>query len=759
VLRAAVRLIRADLRQRPLQAALTGLVVAIAAAALLVTLHLRDVMSEPFDDLMRATNGAHVSVTGPPEAVAEAAKLPEVAEAAAPRRLVRAAAGELGLGRLVVSELPAGATVDRPLATVGRLPRRAGEVALLAPLATGTGLTVGRELRLGGERLEVVGVAATPLPGADAWVVPDQLAALKPARADENDPDSGPAAGAPDPFGATAEGAVTAGLRLRDPDAATAVARELAAGGELAVRDWLEARAQFTDESRRNLAILASSTLLALLATGFTLATAIGGRALADRRRIGLLRSVGVTPAGVTGVLVGHYVVVALLAAPFGLLAGRFLAPGLLDDTFGLLGMPRPGAPGLALTAAVLVLVLAAVALACAVPAWRAGRLPPVVALQPTRAGARRASRAARVARALRLPVSASLGAKDAYVQRVRAALTVASLALAAAMVVCTLAFETTMDRLAADPALQGQPWDFAVYNETLPKAQVDRLLADVPGVEVVGHRYGVSVMAGGVELEAKVIDGPPDAFAFAVPDGRGVRRAGEVTLGREALEALDAEVGDTVALSAAGRTFDARIVGRHVEPEGLGAVMLAATVPPAGLRQPSWILRLAPGADPAPAGAAIEKLAQGRLIFDRPEAEAGDGVRSIVYGVTTLLLAIAAVNLLTTLLLGVRERRRDMAVLGAVGATRRQLTGAVVSGGLLLALPAVLVGLPVGALLFRTIVGITDPSDGPDVATLPSWLSIALAFPVALAAVALVSALAAREASRIAIAPALRAE
>jgi putative ABC transport system permease protein len=116
-------------------------------------------------------------------------------------------------------------------------------------------------------------------------------------------------------------------------------------------------------------------------------------------------------------------------------------------------------------------------------------------------------------------------------------------------------------------------------------------------------------------------------------------------------------------------------------------------------------------------------------------------------------------VNLITTLLLGVRERRRDLAVLGAVGATRRQLTGTVVSSGLVLAVPAVVVGLPLGAMLFRTIVGITDPSDGPDVATLPSWLSVGLALPVALAAVAVVSALAAREASRVAIASALRAE
>jgi putative ABC transport system permease protein len=750
VLRAAGRLIRADLRQRPLQAALTGLVVAIAAAALLVTMHLRDVMSEPFDDLMRATNGAHVSVSGPRDVVAGAAALPEVAEAGAPRRMVRVAAGDDARGRLVASELHADATVDRPLATQGRLPRRAGEVAVFAPLAAGTGLRPGDETRLGGEVLQVVGVAVTAIPTADAWVVPEQLDALTPAPIEAGDP-------------VAARGPVVAvGLRLGDPSAVAAVAERLVADPRLGVNDWLGARADFTEDSRRNLTILASSTLLALLATGFTLATAIGGRALADRRRIGLLRSVGVTPTGVTAMLVGHYMAVGLLAAPFGLVAGRLLAPPLLDDALGLLGMARPGPPSLALAGVVLALVLVAVALACAVPAWRAGRLPPVVALQPTRSGARRASRAARLARALRLPVTAAVGAKDAYVQRVRAGLTVASLSVAASMVVCVLAFEATMDRLAADPALQGQPWDMAVFTEAMRPAEVDRLLAGVPGVAVVGHHYGTVLRAGGIELETRVIDGPPDAFAFAVPDGRGVRRAGEVTLGRGALEVLDAEIGDTVTLSADGRRFSARVVGRHVEgnAEGRGAVTLAGTLPASALRRPSWIVRLDPGADGARAKVAIEQLGEGRLVVDRPaEEDAGGDARPIVYGVTALLLAIAGVNLLTTLLLGVRERRRDLAVLGAVGATRRQLLGTVVSSGLLLAVPAVVIGLPLGAVLFRTIVGITEPSDGPDVATLPSWLSVGLALPVALAAVAAVSALAAREASRVAIASALRAE
>lgn len=747
MLRAAGRLIRADLRQRPFQAALTGLVIAIAAGALLVTLHLRAVMEEPFDDLMQATNGAHLDVMGPPGAVAEAAALPEVAEASAPRRLVRVAASG-GADRLVLAALPARTTVDRPLVVAGRLPRGPGELALNRALAFGMDLGPGDRIALGGERLRIVGVAVLPLPSADGWVTAEQVRTLTPAPPEEGDPAAGDV--------------VVAGLRLRDPDAAAEVAQRLAAAGKVRVNDWLEARADFTDESRRTLAILGAATLLALLATGFTLATAIGGRVLADRRRIGLLRSVGVTPAGVTAVLVGHYLTLGLLAAPLGLLGGRLLAPPLLGDTLVLLGTPQPGPPGPALALVVLLLVLVAVALACALPAWRAGRLPPVVALQPVRSGARRASRAASIARALRLPVTAALGAKDAYVQRGRAALTVASLALAGAMVVCALAFETTMDRLAADPALRAQPWEVAVFTESMPPERVDRLLASLPGVEAVGRRYGVLAMADGLELDARVIDGSPSAFAFAVPDGRGVRRAGEVTLGREALERLGVEIGDTVSLAADGLPFRARVVGRHIDPDGLGVVALAGTVPAAALRSPSWIVRLSGGVDAVRTQAEIERVGAGRLLVSRPgeslEREVSE-MRPIVYGVTALLLAIAGVNLLTTLLLSVRERRRDVAILGAVGASRRQVTGTVVAGGLLLAVPSVLVGLPLGAWLFTTIVGITDPSDGPDVATLPSWWSVSLALPVGLAAVAVLSALAAREAARVAIAAALRAE
>jgi putative ABC transport system permease protein len=138
--------------------------------------------------------------------------------------------------------------------------------------------------------------------------------------------------------------------------------------------------------------------------------------------------------------------------------------------------------------------------------------------------------------------------------------------------------------------------------------------------------------------------------------------------------------------------------------------------------------------------------------------SEAAD-TRPIIYGVTVLLLVIAAANLLTTLLLGVRERRRDAAVLGAVGATPGQVGATVVAGAALLTALASLAGLPLGALLYRAMITTTDPADGPDVVTLPGVAWVLLAAPVALALTAAVSSLAARQAARVPAAAVLRAE
>ncbi len=133
--------------------------------------------------------------------------------------------------------------------------------------------------------------------------------------------------------------------------------------------------------------------------------------------------------------------------------------------------------------------------------------------------------------------------------------------------------------------------------------------------------------------------------------------------------------------------------------------------------------------------------------------------MRPIVYGTVALLLVIAALNLLTTLGLAVRERERDYAVLASVGATPRQIRTTVIAGGAALALPAALVGLPLGAWLFLLMIGVTDPADGGDVGTLPAWWWYPIAIVGAVVLAAAISALASRAATGIRPAPALRAE
>ena len=130
---------------------------------------------------------------------------------------------------------------------------------------------------------------------------------------------------------------------------------------------------------------------------------------------------------------------------------------------------------------------------------------------------------------------------------------------------------------------------------------------------------------------------------------------------------------------------------------------------------------------------AALRREGGGRIQVERPietlQREAAD-MRGVVYGTVALLLIIAALNLLTTLGLAVRERERDYAVLASVGATPRQVRTTVIAGGAALALPAALIGLPLGTLIFTLVIAATDPADGPDVWTLPAWWW----YPVAIA-------------------------
>ena len=184
MLRAAARIIRADFGARPLQAILTGVVIAIAAGTLLVTMYMRASLDEPYDQLRAATNAADAFALGHREDVVALSRLPGVASAEAPRPLLDVPI-EFGRERdlMTLVDTPGGARVDRPRLISGRAPSAPGEVLLDHTLADFQGVRAGSTLDLGTGarrlRLRVVGTGAWTHPGPVGWVLPGGVAAAQ----------------------------------------------------------------------------------------------------------------------------------------------------------------------------------------------------------------------------------------------------------------------------------------------------------------------------------------------------------------------------------------------------------------------------------------------------------------------------------------------------------------------------------------------------------------------------------------------------
>lgn len=733
-LRAAVRIVRADLLSRPGQTALTAVAIFAAATALVVTLALRAGLDAPFEDAMDTTRGAHAAVYGDltDREVAALTALPGVV--ASDVRVRENATVALGgqATEVGVETLPTGA-LDRPHVTDGRLPSDRGEVLVERSFAREVGLRVGDRFELG----TVAGLAVTTqqatYPRWGPGLVWDTDVAAPGRRV---------------------------AVRLTDPEttaAFAAAARRALPGKRLAFTDWREVRDTITDQTRTNALVISINTLLALFAVGFTVATVIGGRVLAQRREIGLLKAIGFTPRAIVALLVGEYLAVGLVAALLGLVAGAAIAPLLLEPMSSLLATPTPSALAPLPLLLSLLLILGAVALFTAVPALRAGRVKTVEALAMGRgAGGGRASRAARLAAALRLPAVARLGVKDAFSSRARASLTIAALTFMVVTLVAALSVEATFHRVIDDPALRAKPWDVRVEDPAaLAAVQADPDIATattISGFQVAGPRG---------ELDARAVGDGFQAFPYAVPDGRMFARLGEAIAGRGAFEALGAKVGDRVIVRVAGEPVTLTLVGRHIEPDDDGRVLIfpAATLPDP-VEPNAVIATFRPGVDQAAAARRLQTAAG--TAAELPEDEVRgerDDIRPILLGSSLLLVAVGLVNLLATLLLVTRERARDFAIFKAVGLTPRGVLAVVNAGGAALGAIALVVGIPLGLVIFRGVMGAMSPSEGTDIVGTPGPFALALCVPFVLAVTVLASAWPGRAAMRVPAAAVLRAE
>jgi hypothetical protein len=293
--------------------------------------------------------------------------------------------------------------------------------------------------------------------------------------------------------------------------------------------------------------------------------------------------------------------------------------------------------------------------------------------------------------------------------------------AVAIVALIGVVTYDASLHRLSTSPADQGAEWDLAIGNINLSDYSPDdiaRLAADphIAGVAATAAPQG-RAKVNGLDVTLAGFDTFSGGVAPRTLTGRLPTSIGEIALGQATAARLHVHLGDHVNLGATlGTTRDVVFVGTallnaSISPTmqiGDGALVSIAQVRELIPDQPVTFLlaRVQPGTSVDDAIQALQPE-WGHNVA-RP-VRAGDVVNlQRVEGIPVALalgLGTAAALLLTfALLLSVRERRLDLGILRAIGATRRQVASALTWQAVWLYLTAALVAVPFGVIAGRLV-------------------------------------------------------
>ncbi len=173
--------------------------------------------------------------------------------------------------------------------------------------------------------------------------------------------------------------------------------------------------------------------------------------------------------------------------------------------------------------------------------------------------------------------------------------------------------------------------------------------------------------------------------------------------------------------------------------------------------RVSSVMVKVSPGADPATVAGEIERAVPGAKAVTRPRMFASyraqiAGLLDLMLVILGLLLALSLVVMALLLSMAAHERRREIGVMRALGATRRVVVVELLAEALLVACAGGLAGAAIAALgvgLFHTLIAarLGVPFIYPSSGALAGQIAIGLA--LALIAVGLAAALPALRMSR----------
>ena len=371
----------------------------------------------------------------------------------------------------------------------------------------------------------------------------------------------------------------------------------------------------------------------------------------------------------------------------------------------------------------------------------------------------------------------------------VRSAL--AGMIVAVTSVIAALVFGASLIHLVSTPRLYGQRWqqELDLGFGGVPGPLLSGILARQPGLtSYAAGNYGDITVQGTIVPAIGVVPVRGRDF-LSLLAGRPPARRDEIALGAQTLQTLHLRMGQRVAVQVNGVRRRMLITGTAVFAAfsrggfestdlGNGAVLSAPVLsqpePETGCPRPRTcysfaLLRYRPGTDLRAAAARLITMTTragcppGSCVVVNDQRP--DDIRNfsrvrdtpLVLGAVLALLAVG--TLAHVLVTAVQRRRRDLAMLKALGLVRRQVLGVVEWQAAALAVTALLFGVPSGILagrwawvLFASASGVSPG------ATVPVPLVLA-SIPLTLALAALTASGPGWAAARVRPAVALRAE
>jgi putative ABC transport system permease protein len=736
-MRAMRTALRGGLAGRRLQALVIGLVVLASAAASTLAAGLIVDSNAPFDHAFAAQHGADAAVnvaaapTGSGRNVtaadlASAARLAGVTAAAGPfadatvtvTATVPAVQAPVQFTALtLVGRSSPGGPVDNIVLSSGHWPTSTGQVVIsrnLANTVAGQGLSQGQVITLssvpGSPKLTIVGVGTSVTNTADGWVVPAQITALGPPQAEQM----------LYRFASAGSGAAV------NADIAT-VRRALPAGTVLSAKPWLTVRAQEAQNIAPWVPFLVTFGVIGLVMSVLIVVNVVSGAVVAGTRRIGVLKSVGFTPAQVVSVYVLQVAVPAVTGVAAGAVIANLLAVPLFGRTSRVFAVAPQSIP-LWVDLAVPLAMLALAGIAALVPASRAGRLSAVQAIATGRAPRPAHGYVALrlLGRARVLPRPVTIGLATPFARPARTLVTLAAILFGAVAVTFGAGLGTSLNRVATEQALPNEQAQIGLPGQPGPgapqglpssvaaqEAAVAGAIRAQPGtlhyVTESDGQLAVVGMAGPASVTA--FGGDASWIGYALISGHWYGAGGAV-VNTSFLNATGTQVGGTFTFTGDGRSAALKITGEVFYP-GSSAVVFTnlssvAALDPSGLSPQQYDVGLRPGVNAQGyVNAVFTKLGPG---YSRNRT-GGSGLLDIISGLviilTLLLVAVAGLGVTNTVVLMTGERVHDLGVFKAVGMTPRQTIAMVVTAVAATGLIAGLIAVPAGIALQRAILPI----------------------------------------------------